>query len=58
MKEKLENQTVLDPMMVSGTTGIAALKLNRKFIGIEKNPETFEIASLRINKQQEFERTN
>ncbi len=40
----LENQTILDPMMGSGTTGIAALKLNRKFIGIEKNPETFEIA--------------
>ena len=42
-------------MMGSGTTGIAALKLNRKFIGIEKNPETFEIAKLRINKE-EFER--
>ena len=32
----IENQTVLDPMMGTGTTGIAALKLNRKFIGIEK----------------------
>ena len=51
----LENQTVLDPMMGSGTTGIAALKLNRKFIGIEKNQETFKIASIRINKQ-EFQR--
>ena len=29
---------------------------NRKFIGIEKNQETFEIAKGRINKQQEFER--
>ena len=44
----LENQTVLDPMMGSGTTGIAALKLNRKFIGIEKDVQTFEIARLRI----------
>jgi ParB-like chromosome segregation protein Spo0J len=53
----LENHsTVLDPFMGSGTTGLAALNLGRKFIGIEKNPETFEIASLRINKQQEFER--
>ena len=52
----IENQTVLDPMMGSGTTGIATLNLRRKFIGIEKNRETFEIASLRINKQQEFER--
>ncbi|MGE5635080.1 MAG: DNA-methyltransferase, partial [Deltaproteobacteria bacterium] len=40
----LQDQKILDPMMGSGTTGIAALKLNRKFIGIEKNPETFEIA--------------
>ena len=52
----LQNQKVLDPMMGTGTTGIAALKLNRKFIGIEKNQETFEIAKVRINKQQEFER--
>jgi 16S rRNA G966 N2-methylase RsmD len=47
----LENQTVLDPMMGSGTTGIAVLKLNRKFIGIEKDNETFEIAKSRINNQ-------
>ena len=40
----IENQTVLDVMMGTGTTGIATLKLNRKFIGIEKNLETFEIA--------------
>lgn len=45
----LENySTVLDPMMGSGTNGVAALKLNRKFIGIEINPETFEIAKKRI----------
>jgi len=31
----IENQTVLDPMMGSGTSGIAALNLKRKFIGIE-----------------------
>jgi predicted RNA methylase len=51
----LANQTVLDPMMGSGTIGLATLNLKRKFIGIEKNPETFEIAKVRINKQQEFE---
>jgi adenine specific DNA methylase Mod len=51
----IENQTVLDPMMGSGTTGLATLNLRRKFIGIEKNPETFEIASVGINKQ-EFEK--
>jgi DNA modification methylase len=48
----LANQTVLDPMMGSGTTGIATLNLRRKFIGIEKNLETFEIAKVRINKQK------
>ena len=53
----LENHsTVLDPFMGSGTTGLAALNLGRKFIGIEINSEIFEIARIRINKQQEFER--
>lgn len=31
----MEGQTVFDPMMGSGTTGIAAIQNNRKFIGIE-----------------------
>jgi DNA modification methylase len=44
----VENQIVLDPMMGSGTTGIAALKLNRKFIGIEIDQEHFEIGKNRI----------
>jgi predicted methyltransferase len=48
----IEKQIVLDPMMGSGTTGLATLNLRRKFIGIEKNPETFDIASIRINKQE------
>jgi 16S rRNA G966 N2-methylase RsmD len=42
--------TILDPFMGSGSFGVAALKLNRKFIGIEINPETFEIAKARISK--------
>ena len=44
----VENQTILDPMFGTGTTGIAALKLNRKFIGIEKDKETFEMARAQI----------
>ena len=40
----VENQMVLDPLMGSGTTGIAALNHNRKFIGIEIDKETFEKA--------------
>lgn len=40
---------VLDPFMGSGSTGIAARETGFKFIGIEKEPEYFEIASKRIN---------
>jgi ParB-like chromosome segregation protein Spo0J/tRNA1(Val) A37 N6-methylase TrmN6 len=46
----LENQKVLDPFMGSGTTGIAALKLNRKFIGVEIDKDRFEIAKANIAK--------
>jgi DNA modification methylase len=44
-----ETDVVLDPFMGSGTTGVAALKHKRKFIGIELNEEYFEIAKKRIN---------
>ena len=39
---------VLDPFMGSGTTGIACVNEGRDFIGIEKEPEYFEIAQKRI----------
>ena len=45
-----QNQIVLDPFMGSGTTGIAALRQKRKFIGIEKEPEQFQIAKKRLEK--------
>ncbi|MFP6720028.1 MAG: DNA methyltransferase [Candidatus Poribacteria bacterium] len=41
--------TILDPMMGSGTTGVSANQMNRKFIGIEKEKRTFDIATARIN---------
>tara|TARA_R110002020_G_scaffold54041_1_gene150978 strand:- start:10 stop:756 length:747 start_codon:yes stop_codon:yes gene_type:complete len=47
-----ENETVLDFTMGSGTTGVAATNLNRKFIGIEQNENYFKIASERINKEE------
>lgn len=43
-----EQDLVLDPFMGSGTTGVACKKLNRRFIGIEKVPEYFDIAKNRI----------
>jgi DNA modification methylase len=42
------NDLILDPFMGSGTTGVAAIQLGRKFIGIEREPKYFEIACKRI----------
>lgn len=44
-----ENQTIIDPFMGSGTTGIAAQMLNRQFVGIERDPEYYAIARQRCN---------
>jgi len=42
--------TILDPFMGSGTTGVACVNLRRKFIGIECDPKYFEISCKRIDK--------
>jgi DNA modification methylase len=46
----LEDETVLDFTMGSGSAGVAAENLNRKFIGIESDKKYFEIAKARIKK--------
>jgi site-specific DNA-methyltransferase (adenine-specific) len=46
----LENETVLDFTMGSGSTGVGCVNLNRKFIGIEKDKEYFKIGSNRIQR--------
>ena len=44
-----EGDTILDPCMGSGTTGVACVNTNREFIGIEMNDEYFKIAEERID---------
>ena len=44
-----EGDVVLDNCMGSGTTGVAALNLKRKFIGIESDPQFFSIAEKRLD---------
>jgi DNA modification methylase len=46
-------ETILDPFMGSGTTGVACVKLNRNFIGFEINPTYFNIAQRRIAEAQQ-----
>ena len=48
----LENETVLDFTMGSGSTGVACKNLNRNFIGIEKEEKYFNIAKERMQWQQ------
>ena len=43
-----KGETILDNTMGSGSTGVAAINLNRKFIGYELDDEYFEIAKERI----------
>jgi site-specific DNA-methyltransferase (adenine-specific) len=47
-----EGDTVLDFCMGSGTTGVACVRTDRDFIGIEKDPEYFEVAKKRIELAQ------
>ena len=48
-----EGDTIFDPFMGSGTTGVAAVQLGRKFIGCEINPDYYAIAEKRIKQAQE-----
>lgn len=45
-------QTILDPFMGAGTTGVACAQLGRSFIGIEREPKYFDIACRRIEDAQ------
>jgi DNA modification methylase len=55
MEEIIEQcgDLILDPFMGSGTTGVACMKTNRKFIGIELDEKYFKISEARINDNTE-----
>ena len=48
-----QGETILDPYMGSGTTGVACVRLGRQFIGIEKEERYFKIAVKRIIRELE-----
>ncbi len=52
IKQSPDAQTVLDPFMGSGTTGVACVQLGRAFTGIERERKYFDIACERISRAQ------
>lgn len=47
-----ENDCILDPFMGSGSTGVAATQLNRRFIGVEIDKDYYNISCERIHKSE------
>ena len=45
-------ETIIDPFLGSGTTGVACMNLQKKFVGIEKEQKYFDIACKRIEDAQ------
>lgn len=45
-------RTICDPYMGSGTTGVAAVTMEREFVGVERDPDYFDIACRRIEEAQ------
>lgn len=52
IKHAGDPQTILDPFMGSGTTGVACMNLGRAFIGIEREVKYFDVACRRIDDAQ------
>jgi site-specific DNA-methyltransferase (adenine-specific) len=44
-----KDAVILDPFMGSGSTGVAAIQMHNRFIGIELGPDHFEICKRRVN---------
>lgn len=51
-RSSVEGETVFDPFLGSGTTGVAAVQMNRDFIGCEIEPAYFDISCRRIEQAQ------
>ena len=51
-----ENDLVLDNCMGSGTTGVACINTNRKFIGMELDEEYFNLAKNRLETLKRIEK--
>lgn len=49
-----EGETIFDPFMWSGTTGIVCAKMNRNFVGCELDTDMFEIAKQRIENKEKI----
>ena len=49
---KLIPETIIDPFMGSGSTGVATVQMGKKFIGIERERQYFDIACERIERAQ------
>jgi len=50
--ERMDGNTVCDPYMGSGSTGVAAVRLGRRFVGIEIDRNHFDVACERIENEQ------
>jgi site-specific DNA-methyltransferase (adenine-specific) len=48
-----QGETVIDPFMGTGTTGLACLRSGRKFVGIEKDPRWFKVAAERLERESD-----
>lgn len=48
-------KTIIDPFMGSGTTGVAAVQMGLKFVGIEREKQYFDVACQRIEDAQRQE---
>ena len=51
-RASLTGEIVVDPLMGSGTTGVACVQLGRRFVGIEIEPRYFDLACQRIEEAQ------